>query len=32
MLKLKTQLHIVKYSLCVKKNYLLGGVQGAYAS
>ena len=28
MLKLKTQLDIVKYSLCVK-NYLLGGVQGA---
>jgi len=30
MLKLKTQLDIVNYSLYVKKIYLLGGVQGAY--
>jgi len=29
MLKLKTQLHIVKYSLCIQKNSPLGGVQGA---
>ena len=31
MLKLKTQLDIVKYSLWVKKNYPLGGVQGGTA-
>jgi len=30
MLKLKTQLDIVKYSLYVKKISPLGGVQGAY--
>jgi len=30
MLKLKTQLDIVNYSLYVKKISLLGGVQGAY--
>jgi len=28
MLKLKTELDIVKYSLWVKKNSPLGGVQG----
>jgi len=30
MLKIKTQLDIVKYSLYVKKKFPLRGVQGAY--